>query len=143
MHAKGLIAVLAAGVSAVAAQYVSSDGTTTSTMTQTQTITITRCNPTATNCPAHSTSSSAWYPTYNSTSVYWPTSNVTTYATPSLPPSLPPSPPSSLPPTTSTNVVPTTPYSAPPTVSTSGARNLLAQRGLLLSVVVAGAAMLA
>jgi len=138
MHAKSLVAVLAAGVSAVAAQSTL-DGTTTSTVSQTQTITITRCNPTVTNCPArNTTSSSAWYPTYNSTSVYWPTSNVTTYATPSLPPSPPPA--------TSTSVVtvnPTTSTPAPPPVHTSGARSLFAQPGLLLSVVAAGVAMLA
>jgi hypothetical protein len=143
MQIKGIVAVVAAGLSLVAAQ----DETTTSTSTLTQTITITKCNPTVTNCPARntstSTSSTTWsFPLSNSTSTAGPTGPTAVYNSTSY------SLPASTPLVTETAVVTTTPTKsgstgAASTVSVSGARGLMVQSGLLLGVLGAGVAFLA
>ncbi|KAB5580723.1 hypothetical protein GE09DRAFT_1083357 [Coniochaeta sp. 2T2.1] len=140
MQFKGIFTILAACASIVAAQ----DGTTTSTSTMTQTVTITQCNPSVTNCPGKTTSSSSsvvtpsssWsYPLSNSTVSAGPTSypNTTVIVSPTK--------------STSTSVVIATTGSptktGPATLPTSGARALIAQSGLLMGVLGAGIAILA
>jgi len=158
MQFKSFFALMAAGL-AFAAEEI--DQTLTSTSTMTQTVTITQCNPTVSNCPGFTTTSSSTpsstiipttsseviittsspvpsYPVSNSTVPIGPTggySNSSSYVVPS-----------SKPPVfeTSTVVVePTQPNTAPSAIPTAAAAGVFVQSGLLLSVLGAGVALLA
>lgn len=103
MQFKSIFAVMAASLSMVAAQSAEGDITTTqtSTLTQTQTVTITQCNPTVSNCPGFSASSTI--PTISS--IETTTSTVTTWSFPLS--------------NSSSTVGPTAVYSSKPTFLTS------------------------
>jgi len=125
MQFKSIFTFVAVGLSLVMAD----DETTTSTSTMTQTVTITQCNPTATSCPGHSTTTP--YPVTNSTvsvhpSVYHNSSSIVIY-------------------TSKPTLVQTTGPSKSTTtaVATAGASGLFLQSGLLLTVLGAGMAIVA
>ncbi|KAJ2899264.1 hypothetical protein MKZ38_003314 [Zalerion maritima] len=141
-------AILLFAVGLVAAWESSSEDTTTLTSTCTQTMTITQCNPTYTDCPyvsetttpepvettIETTSEMPSYPAHNTT-VPHPTSgflNTTTSAGPTLVTA------------TQTSIVEGTSAttSEAPIVTDSGAGNLFVNSGLLMGVLAAGAAFL-
>lgn len=137
MQFKNIIAILAAGLSMVAAEI---DSTTTSTQTLTKTVTITECNPTATNCPGRtetttSTTTTWTFPLSNSTSTVGPTVSSSYILS------------SSRPVVTGTEgqVIPTGSQTVPTTtgITTAGAGGLFIQPALLLGALGAGVALLA
>lgn len=141
MQLKSIIAVLATGLSFVAAEV---NSTSTSTQTLTKTVTITQCNPTHTNCPGrHSTTT-----TSTTTSWLFPLSNSTRTAGPtaSAPSSVVFSSQTSLAGVTQTPVVSPPPATQTPSTSkppTGGAGGLFVQPAVLLVVLGAGVALLA
>ncbi|GAB1310332.1 hypothetical protein MFIFM68171_00542 [Madurella fahalii] len=136
MQLKSIIAVLAAGLSMVAAEV---DSTTTSTQTLTKTVTITECNPTATNCPGRtetttSTTTTWTFPLSNSTSTVGPTASSSFILSSSRPVIT----------GTSGQVIPTgSQTQAPTSIATAGAAGLFIQPALLLGALGAGVALLA
>lgn len=138
MQFKSILAVLAAGLSLVAAEV---DTTTTSTQTLTKTITITQCNPTATNCPGRTetttTTQTSWtFPASNTTTTVGPTGGV---------PSSIAIPTSSLPGFSGSSGanLPPSQTQEPSPIVTGAAGSLFVQPALLLGAVAAGVAALA
>ena len=163
MQFKSILAVVATGLSMVAAQEAA-DTTMTSTATMTLTVTITSCNPTVSNCPGATTTSSSSVetssvvlttssaapvetsssssivviPTTSSTlSWSFPQVNSTTLAGPTASSAFITS-------TQSPIVTASVPAGASPSAPvTGGAAGLAAQSGLLMGVIALGAALLA
>ncbi|AEO70292.1 14fcb5d2-2364-4a3f-add8-e75531ce234b [Thermothielavioides terrestris] len=143
MQFKSIVAVLATGLSFVAA--VEPDSTTTSTQTLTKTVTITQCNPTVTNCPARTstttTTTTSWsFPLYNSTSSVGPTASapfIPSSSAPVVAPTVIPSSAGGQAPSAN----PTAPGST--AIPTGGAGSLFVQPALLLGAIGAGVALLA
>ncbi|KAK4185520.1 hypothetical protein QBC35DRAFT_301118 [Podospora australis] len=150
MQFKSFFAVLAAGLSMVAAQGAEEDITTTqtSTLTQTQTVTITQCNPTVSNCPGFVASSTetttstvtSWtFPLSNSSSTVGPTAVYSSKAT--LLTSRPVITQTSFVDVPGASSTGSGPASSSP--ATAGAGSLFIQPAILLGVLGAGVALLA
>ncbi|KAH8878658.1 hypothetical protein GQ53DRAFT_82491 [Thozetella sp. PMI_491] len=140
MQITRIFAVLATGLAFAAAQD-DIETTTTSTQTLTQYVTITKCNPTVTNCPARTnsstvapTTSSVWSYSKNSTVSSGPTAypnSTSTYVAPT----------SKTPVTQTTAVSPS--KSSATTVPTGAAGSLFVQSGLMAGVLGVAVALLA